>query len=856
MRIDHNKTSNPLWLYLVSIGISISYWTISKSYSGPAYLADEIGYLTNAAFLTGHKIDGASSYHAGYSLFLTPLFALFSNPIHVWQGVMVVNALLFGFSFYLLGYLINKLLPEVTEQERILALITSAVYPAWVTMSGYAFASPGIVFVYMLSVLTLLRWQCNSLWSIIPHSLCVGFLYWVHPTGLVIALASILVVTLSILKTKDFRPLVLHIILTGLLAVLYKKGIHHWLTISMTPEGYQPRLHYPSFSSFFKHFLDIHFLYKHFIPKLMGHLSYLAIGSFGIVTSFIVTVVVIAFQYLSSFKNSREMNLTIQVTIYTFLTLSVIGLVIVSSANRGGGIHYWIYGRYVEGALLPVLALGFIKTWRFKWNFLAILFVIASGIVLDIITTSKTWCNLVNIPAFWPLSLLPDGHFLPWMCVGAVGIMAISIINKIENNRRIAAFIMSIAWIACGVTQYKWHHKILNGYSAPSAFVKIIRLNFPKGSCIGFDSQMFKSLSLYQRERYNLYLFYFFNYRYRRMSPKEWLAQCNGPMLTYNPSVFLGVSEAKIIAREVKSGLYLVVRTNGTPLLIPKEIRDRSDVYFRSASNDSCLLAGCFMQKAQDLWKWEYSKVGELNKGFLCTNGKKGYLFFGPYVPLNKGNYKLILSGDFFDTSGAVLDIVSHKGKKVHAKFLLDSFRPVPGTPLIFYFSIQEDVHDIEVRLYVSKRTKIRFQKYQILAKDALLKNFNKMKVGREYLKFLPRQVGKIVDQGLKSDGRPGFLVFGPYIPMKAGTYHLIVKGYAFISNSAWVDVVSRKGKLVYAKFPLMPSKDVSGIIADGLVTIDKPVDDLEVRVYVGKQDRVLLEGYELIPIKKSTPFE
>jgi hypothetical protein len=39
------------------------------------------------------------------------------------------------------------------------------------------------------------------------------------------------------------------------------------------------------------------------------------------------------------------------------------------------------------------------------------------------------------------------------------------------------------------------------------------------------------------------------------------------------------------------------------------------------------------------------------------------------------------------------------------------------------------------------------------------------------------------------------------------------------------------------------------GFLAKGVVTLKSPVKDVEVRVFVGGQDVVRLDGYELVPV-------
>lgn len=120
----------------------------------------------------------------------------------------------------------------------------------------------------------------------------------------------------------------------------------------------------------------------------------------------------------------------------------------------------------------------------------------------------------------------------------------------------------------------------------------------------------------------------------------------------------------------------------------------------------------------------------------------------------------------------------------------------------------------------------------------------------------LPRQVGCYDSGTVFSDGRKGFLVYGPYVYMTAGEYRLFVKGTASSTASGWVDVVSELGTVQHAKFPLSQTpEDTTGTLASGQVILDIPVDDLEARVYVGADDKVRLHGYELVPIgSDSTP--
>ncbi len=63
--------------------------------------------------------------------------------------------------------------------------------------------------------------------------------------------------------------------------------------------------------------------------------------------------------------------------------------------------------------------------------------------------------------------------------------------------------------------------------------------------------------------------------------------------------------------------------------------------------------------------------------------------------------------------------------------------------------------------------------------------------------------------------------------------------------------MVSSKGTIKHGKFNLTPTTNTQagGILTEGLIELDEPVDDLEVRLHVGAKDKVTLQSYELVPV-------
>lgn len=120
-----------------------------------------------------------------------------------------------------------------------------------------------------------------------------------------------------------------------------------------------------------------------------------------------------------------------------------------------------------------------------------------------------------------------------------------------------------------------------------------------------------------------------------------------------------------------------------------------------------------------------------------------------------------------------------------------------------------------------------------------------------ESLSNLPATVGILQKRTKETDGRAGFLVFGPYSPLKAGEYRLNVYGFSNLAASAYVDVVSGKGTIVHAHFDV--EKNAKGLLVDNAdVHLPNSASDIEVRVWVGENDSIDLFGYSLKPYLKN----
>jgi hypothetical protein len=696
--------------WLAILGIPLIYWSYSRSYSGPAYLSDEIGYLSNAIFLAGYYIDGASSWHAGYSFLLSPLFRIFSDVASIWAGAMMLNALLWVLSFYLLDRLMVIWCPNINEVKRILILLFVGAYPAWMTMSGYVFTTPAFVVFYLAGLVNLASIKEYNCKNIFPFTILVGLLYWIHPAGLAVAGASIIVVSIWSIRNRSYSGLFFHAIGVVVLILAYKFGIHPWLADGMTPAGYRPITHYPSLSKVFARIGGMNYWLDK-CAQAIGQISYLTVGSFGLAFFGFSNLFVRAKRLLSR-EHFEQGDVAGGYAIFSCLSVIAIGVIALNPRR----IDHWIYGRYLDQVSMPVIAVGAMSLLGMKGRtriistVLAVCIVVGAGFLTGSRHIVTEFNNLINTPAFWPQYVFPQTGMLSWMALGALAIGAVGI-----GGKYVALLAVLSSFVASSINQSQWHLQIQSFHSKPSSIVDIVRANYTPGACVGFDTEFPDWVDLYRKERFQLYKFYFYDYGYRRISIKEWRNGCDGPLLTYNPQQFIGKTTENVLARENDSGLFLVVKDGMKKADISAGIRLRSDISLATTMDDACLLSGCYAVKYDELIR--FSQVGVIRDGMLSSDGRAGYLFYGPYRALDKGFYSLVIRGNFFVSDTAVIEIASDQGKKIYLQRRFSQGECSSGEALL-PFQLEEKTTGLEVRLRVGSKDRVSIMGYEIVAAD------------------------------------------------------------------------------------------------------------------------------------------
>lgn len=115
--------------------------------------------------------------------------------------------------------------------------------------------------------------------------------------------------------------------------------------------------------------------------------------------------------------------------------------------------------------------------------------------------------------------------------------------------------------------------------------------------------------------------------------------------------------------------------------------------------------------------------------------------------------------------------------------------------------------------------------------------------------------VGKREPELIRSTGQPGFLVYGPYTSLPAGSYRLVARGSLKGSATgampiATMDVIAQKGERVLVSRPLYgdenPGEDM---IAALTFDLPRAVSDAEFRIQVTEKATVAFRAYQLTKV-------
>jgi len=679
----------------------VSYLALIWQFPGPTYLMDEIGYLANAAALSGRSIDAGSSYYLGYSLFLLPGFLLFHEPALIWKSVLVTNSLLFAISVFLL-HRISGFFSD-SRRLRIIAVFLCALYPAYPTMAGYAYSTPGIVLVYVAACWALCRSASAPNTRLMIFALLVGFLNWIHPTGLPIAVAALVGLCVMAWLDRKLIPVVVVSALTILLMIaVFRMVLNPLLLDMMTPEGFEPRLHYSSAADQLKPLFTLGGAVE-FVTRFLAQMGIVLIASLAVASAGAVHI----FHRLALVGDVRHRDGADRIAFLVFILLCLLGVAALTAVIfTKPSIYYnnyWVHGRYIDGVLAPFFLVSLLMGTPRRQRLMVTLIVLLPLLVLYwAIGQELGFTDEVELPSFWPQTAFPLEPVGVWFLSGAVAcLIALFLPGPAVKGILVGLFVYCIS------NQVSWHHQSFRASANPTDLYRFVTDQNAVGSCVGFSPAGRDDIGNRPYERFNQLSFYLMNYAYRRMTPTDWAENCDGPYLTYDDDKAFAGIDAVQVAQGLDTGLKVYAKDVSADA--------RHETYrrvFLRTTDDGGAVSYIARVNAGDLAG--RIAAGRLVDGVIKTTGSDGHLFYGPYGMLEAGKLKVRVHGRAGNVEGSQVDLVTDGGKTVHGVFPLQMSGSDDGLLASGEIDLPEDLHNFELRLYVGGGADVEFSHYDL----------------------------------------------------------------------------------------------------------------------------------------------
>lgn len=236
-------------------------------------------------------------------------------------------------------------------------------------------------------------------------------------------------------------------------------------------------------------------------------------------------------------------------------------------------------------------------------------------------------------------------------------------------------------------------------------------------------------------------------------------------------------------------------------------------------------------------------KGGEKTDEYITSTGASGLVIYGPYVSLRKGDYILKIpikvDSQSQDSLGyCYIGNVSEGAGSILSSTPIEDFLDEEETILNIPFHLDKFTEKIEFKIDAAEGSIFRIYPYQyrqiLYGSDNSIANVTEIPLGtfgsQNKLKY---------DIRVCSSGDKGYLLYGPYIPMEPGSYHITINGELYsgdLNDSSFFDVTSEKGENVIIRVSNL-DQFITGSEFELNVGFEIPesLNDCEFRVFVNE---------------------
>lgn len=411
---------------------AIGYLVSMKGYDAPLMIPDEFGYLTVAAYLAGHDwsavTQGMPWYSFGYSLLLAPLFSIV-EPSYWYRAAQLLNIGLVACTVTLMVAVLRRTGPETQSKTTPwLAAGIVVLYPSVFFYAKLA-ATETLIFVtpWLAALLLARAIRGNVRWidAVLLGAATVA-MYFIHSRLLGTMAAIVACAGLFALLSGRLLPLVGGFALGAVPVALAGKLLKGYLIDHV----YQGQLYGAQHS--LSSSIEFH------LGKLAswdglgtlfgvfsGHLTYVVVSSLGVAVIGIVWTAKRVYQGRRSLAEIRTV-----LPLFFLLNLAFTFAISVVFLGVPNLPHHVFYGRYIEPALMPMVALGVAALlegegrWRWAWGAGVLTFLLLAPVAMKLVATLPAadtyWILIVGLFPFRTSAWMLDPTLLALGFSGAL----------------------------------------------------------------------------------------------------------------------------------------------------------------------------------------------------------------------------------------------------------------------------------------------------------------------------------------------------------------------------------------------------------------------------------------------------
>ena len=669
-------------------------FSISKR-TGIYLTSDEYSQFAIAAFFTGHDWSAVTSQYGyfsfGYPILLVPFFIVFRNPDTIYKCALILNSLLAS-CIVPLSYALCKRwgLKSIKDNWVFIPIIL------FCTLSGavIAYSSIGwyevplIVTSYAITLCfyKLQEKNCKFHWFIIQAVLLV-YGYTLHQRFLGILIAGIFIIIIMTIskriKVSQLTIFIISVIILLIIHTIIKHDIQKnlWLINS----GSNPIVN--DYGSILPSLFDTFTSRDAFLSTIRvaaGQLFYIGIASFTLIFFAMDKLFRENVTFIKNIKSKKEdFDFTLMFILLAFLFTFAISVLFMRSGSRGDN---FIYGRY-NNLIYSVLCLY-----------------ILSNIINGKYKASKS--VFVIILCFILLTFWVDDIFhriyssLPFLNFSVINFLNVR--NHAGSMAFFAALVIALIIGILTLAAQNVKHKIV-----------LTTLTLVCGICLSFTNA-FSFIKEIEHSSISLR-------NINATGVVENIPNDDTPIYfssfhtdIINPSIL----QYKLFDRtlkmlhsidDIKSDDFYLIKSN-SDFILPidssynRELLDTTEMYtlYRFSQNLNTNQANV---ENIDINTYFKTQNGKFSSYGLTSDGKQGFVMYGPYAKLYRGEYvftiKLSISDIFTQDSIGYIDIYSNQDGEL-LRFDISNTDFFNNTAEITIpFNADKDIDNFELRVFV-----------------------------------------------------------------------------------------------------------------------------------------------------------